>query len=74
MTSDAMEPADGNAGSIGAAEADGDTGLGCAAAESVGATATATSLSVPWASRGGKGEDMAPMGSEGSIRAELDSE
>ena len=46
MTNDIAGPADGNARSIGAAEIDGDTGMGCAVAESVGVT-VATSMSVP---------------------------
>ena len=72
MASNAAESADGSARSTGAAGVDGNTGLGCATVEPAGNVATASSsvLRVSWER---KGEDMAPMESEGSIRAKLDS-
>ena len=69
----AARTADGSVGSTRATGTAGDTGLDCSTDESAG-VAAAASLSVPRASREEKGEDMAPMGSEGSTGAELDSE
>ena len=70
LVGSAVGPTEGSVGSIGAAKIDGDTGSSCAAVRSIG-VAAATSFSIPRASREGKGEDMAPLGSEGSLEAEL---
>ena len=61
-----MEATDGSAGSTRVAGAEGDTGLDCAADKSAGDAASSSLLRASWE---GKGEDIAPMGSEGSTGA-----
>ena len=73
MANDATGTAGDDSGSVGATGTAGDIGLDCAADESTGDAPT-TSSSVPQASWEGREKEIAPMGSKGSIGAELDPE